>query len=830
MQPGKNDTPSGGPSLLVRLRTDNARRFLALLILSVGTSLLMIDYVRLPSRSYEVGDVAEWDVRANTSFQYVDWEASLERERIAAESIQPVYDYDANKLPRLQERISRSFEIARSCHSEAVLAARVNAVVREAPEAPVQRADEVPAPEGADVASASEVSQADLSACAQTFLADLGVPLGADNLQRIIDARWSSDVEALSRELLGIAMHRYVVSDRLQLPLEGTPLTIVRVLQDGQDEIQISEHSSIKTPAEVRQLLSLYALERSGDNTTAEEMRASLALARAAIRPNFAYNQLITEERRRQKRALTPEVVVRVQRGTAIVREGDVITREQAEMLQALTDSRDGYGVLGMFFAMAAFCAMVFGSLYSFGVNSIKGFSTRPGEIEALAFLSLLMIFFSRLLVEVSGLLAAAGLGMSPAALWFALPLAGGAMLARLLIGAETALVWVLGVSAITGLMMDQQVLFSMFFAISGVTAATMVGQSNERAQVLKAGVQTGLINASAALLISLIRVHLGDSSALNASVALPLWDVGFAFLGGTASAFLVLGLVPLFEMVGFVTDFKMLELANLNHPLLRRLMLRAPGTYHHSMTVASLSEAAAESIGANALQTRVACYFHDIGKGLQPQFFIENQRGGPNPHDRLQPHQSARFIIDHVVDGAEIAEENNLPQCILDGIMMHHGTSLIKYFYAKALEEAEPGEVVDEADFRYPGIRPSTREAGIIFIADRVEAACRTIKVPTAHNFRKMIQKLVNDAITDGQLEECPLTVKELYTVVEVFTTTLQGIHHHRIEYPILPPKDTGRRKARAAIQKADEEHSSSAIITLEIHNPLRTDANPEG
>ena len=435
------------------------------------------------------------------------------------------------------------------------------------------------------------------------------------------------------------------------------------------------------------------------------------------------------------------------------------------------------------------------------------------------AFLSLLTLLIARLLVEASGPLASTlGMGAAPSALWFAVPFAGSAMLVRILINAETALLWVLGTSTVVGLMMDQQVLFALFFAISGVTAAASTAHTRERAQVLRAGVLTGLINAAAALLISLVQVYLGDTPALTETSSQPLWDVGAAFTGGILSAFLVLGLVPVFEMIGFVTDFKLLELANLNHPLLRQLMLRAPGTYHHSMTVASLSEAAAEAINANALQTRVACYFHDIGKALQPQFFIENQRGGPNPHDRLKPHQSARVIVNHVVDGAAIAEQHQLPQCVLDGILMHHGTSLIKYFYVRALEQAAEGETVDENDFRYPGKRPTTREAGIIFLADRVEAACRSIKNPSAQNFRTMIQKLVNDAITDGQLEECPLTVKELYTIVAVFTTTLQGIHHHRIEYPLLPARDTGGSQG----DRAASEASSGAIITLEMDNPL--------
>ena len=802
MQPTTKSSEDGPVSVLARLRSAGARRAIALLILSLGSAFLMIDYVRLPARLYAEGEVAERDIRANAAFPFVDWEQSLERERQASESIRPVYDYDANLLPRLQARTSRAFESARVRYGEASLAAR-QAVV-----------------DGAE--GDGSVSDVVMTEIARQFLDDLELSLSSEDLQRIVAARWGLGVEEQARELLGVAMRRYVIADRSLLPLDGGSLSVVRVLQDGRDEIQLQDYEAVKTPVEVRQLLSLYALERVSASDDPEASRAALAVARAAVRPNFSYNQLITEERRRDKRAQTPSVVVQVPRGMAVVRKGDVVTREQAEMLKALSDSRDGYGMFGVFLAMMAFCAMSFVSLYSFGAGFIKRFSTRPEDIEALAFLSLLTLFLSRLIVEASVPLAAAmGMGMAPSALWYVAPLAGGAMLVRILINAETALLWILGISAVVGLLMEQQVLYMMFFAISGVTAVASIGQTRERAQVLRAGVQAGLINASAALLISLIQVHIGDSPAATIDAVQPLWDVSFAFVGGVLSAFLVLGLVPVFEMFGFVTDFKLLELANLNHPLLRQLMLRAPGTYHHSMTVASLSEAAAEAIGASALQTRVACYFHDIGKALQPQFFIENQRGGPNPHDRLKPRQSARVIINHVVDGAAIAEQHGLPKLVLDGILMHHGTSLIKYFYAKAHEQAKEGEVVDEADFRYPGRLPNTREAGIIFLADRVEAACRTIKVPTAHNFRKMIQKLVNDAITDGQLEECPLTVKELYTVVEVFTTTLQGIHHHRIEYPLLPPKD--RKSPRKAAQADDDDESSTAaIITLEMPNPL--------
>ncbi|MFT5683676.1 MAG: putative nucleotidyltransferase with HDIG domain [Myxococcota bacterium] len=773
------------PSLLERIRSPVARRIIALFVLSVGMSLLVVEYVRVPTATYDAGEVAERDIRAAQSFNYTDWEESLERERRAEESVLPVYDYDATSAGRLQERVLRAFSVARNRHTDAVLAARM---------------------EGGEV-----VDEATLNEITRDFHSQLELSLSPESLQSIVNARWSERIGRLAGELIGWGMQGYIVADQALLPAGSPSLSVVRIFQDSRDEVRLDDYDQIKVPTKAREMMGVYALNQLVE-VSDEQRVAALALASAAVRPNFSYNQLLTEDRRRDKRDKTAEVIIQVQRGTAIIREGDVLTRQQVEMLNALQDSQAGYGMFGVILALMAFCGLLFGTLYNFGSEFIKKFSTRPEDIEAIAFLALLTALIARVFVAASVPMASVvGLGIAPSSLWYAAPFAGGAMLVRILVNSETALIWVLATSAMLGLMMDQEVLLTLFFAISGITAVSGIAHTRERANVLRAGVVTGAVSAGAVLLIQLIQVHLSDSPAMAES-AQPIWDVAFAFTSGILSAFLVLGLVPIFELFGFVTDFKLLELANLNHPLLRQLMLRAPGTYHHSMTVASLSEAAAESIGAHTLRTRVACYFHDIGKALQPQFFIENQRGGPNPHDRLKPHQSARVIINHVVDGAAIGEQHKLPEAVLDAILMHHGTSIIKYFYVKALEQAGPDEIIDEGDFRYPGVRPNTREAGIIFLADRVEAACRTIKEPTAHNFRSMIQKLVNDAVTDGQLEECPLTLKELYTIIDAFTNTLLGIHHHRIEYPLLPPI---RRSPRDAMP-------SSPIITLEMTNPL--------
>lgn len=775
-------------SLGERLASGPTRRVLALLMLAVGTALLVMDYVRVPTRDFQVGEVADRDVRATTSFKYVDWSSTLEQQRRAEASVNPVYDFDATLASRMQARLTAAFEQARRRHDEAVLGARA--------------------------AGRSDLTAEEQSALARDFLRDIELPVSEEDIGRVVAAGFDRRIETQAVDFVGVALQRYIVADRSLLPGEERAFTVVRILPSSRDEGLVEDHATVRTPDEARQALNLYALERGGSNgPEAEHVRAALGVARAAIRPNFSYNQLITEERRRQAREAQGVQEVFVQQGKSLVREGDVLTSQQVDMIRALQSTRSGPGMLGVLLALVSFCALLYGVLYLYGSTQLERFSTRVRDIEAMTLVGLLCLLLSRVIVQVAEPLALSmGNGMAPSSLWYMAPVAGGAMIVRILVNSESALVFAVATAAAAGMMMDQQVLLSLYFLLSAMVGASAAVQSTERAGILRAGLLTGLVNGGAALLINLVQVHLGHSPSAVPASSQPLWDVGFAFLGGLLSGGMVLVLVPLFELGGFLTDYKLIELANLNHPLLRQLMMRAPGTYHHSVIMGSLCEQAATAIGANSLMVRVACYFHDIGKAMQPQFFIENQGGGPNPHDRLHPRQSTRAILSHVVDGQAVARQYKLPAPIVDGIAMHHGTGVIQYFYVKALQAAGPDETVDPRDFRYPGPIPDTREAGIMLLADRCEAACRTLKEPTATNIRAMVQRLVNDAVTDGQLENCPLTVQELYRIIDSFTTTLLGIYHHRVEYPGMPSRPA-----------PSPTIDGSPIITLDIMSPLR-------
>jgi len=285
-----------------------------------------------------------------------------------------------------------------------------------------------------------------------------------------------------------------------------------------------------------------------------------------------------------------------------------------------------------------------------------------------------------------------------------------------------------------------------------------------------------------------------------------------FAFLGGIGAGIITAGIAPIVEIAfGYPTDITLLELANLDRPILRRLMIEAPGTYHHSVIVGSLVEAAASEIKANPLLAKVCGYYHDIGKIRKPLYFIENQVDGKNKHDKLAPSMSSLILIAHVKNGVEIAKEHKLPQIIIDNIRQHHGTSLISYFYDKA-KQLKGEDAVKIDNFRYPGPKPQTREAALVMLADVVEAASRTLENPTPARIRGLVQNLINKIFSDGQFDHCELTLKDLDNIAKSFNKILNGIHHHRIEYSESSAVTKGKVKNGGSDQQPAKQNQDSA------------------
>jgi len=306
-----------------------------------------------------------------------------------------------------------------------------------------------------------------------------------------------------------------------------------------------------------------------------------------------------------------------------------------------------------------------------------------------------------------------------------------------------------------------------------------MVRYCKNRSSLIKAGFYVGMVNIAVVLIFGLAYGDLWSEETL--------FNMLFALSGGIISGIVVTGVIPIVEaLFGYTTNFRLLELASMDHPLMKELITQAPGTYHHSWILANLVENAAEAINANPLFAKVSALYHDIGKMKKPQYFYENQKGGKNPHDKLTPSLSSLIIIGHVKNGIELAREYKLGRRLTEIIPQHHGTNLISYFYRKAKDQEDPDvHSVNEKDFRYPGPKPQTKEAGLVMLADAVEAATRTIQDPTPARIKGSVQKIIEDIFEDGQLDECELTLKEINLIAESFNRILNGVFHARIDYP---------------------------------------------
>lgn len=360
----------------------------------------------------------------------------------------------------------------------------------------------------------------------------------------------------------------------------------------------------------------------------------------------------------------------------------------------------------------------------------------------------------------------------------YLVPVAGVVMLVSLLYhDLELALMFSVTLSIFTGMIFQADLYLATVLMIGGILGAVIVWKARRRSKIIAAGFYVGLIQAICVLTFF-------EHGFFNIPFVLRLSTV--PFLSGIISSFLVAGLLPLFEYVfKVVTNISLLELADFNHPLLKRMVLEAPGTYHHSLMVGNLAEVACEAVGANSLLARVGAYYHDIGKLDKPEYFSENQDKLSSKHDTLSASMSKLVIMDHVKMGSELAKKNRLNDAIIEFIQQHHGTSLVFYFYRRALEAAEASEGVQEEVFRYPGPKPQTKETAIVLLADSVEAACRTLDEPTAERISDLVHRIINNKFIDGQLDACDLTLRDLEKIATTFIHILVGFYHTRVDYP---------------------------------------------
>lgn len=486
-------------------------------------------------------------------------------------------------------------------------------------------------------------------------------------------------------------------------------------------------------------------------------------LTEAVLQPNLVYNEEATERRRLEARDSIQPVEKTIWQNTVIVREGDPITSEHLQILKALglLQQRTHWtAVLGVALVVAFLMVLTWAYLWFLS----------PKVIESYKLLLLLaLIAVGTLALERIFLL----IPTDVAAKFF--PAAAASLLVAILLDGRLAILTAAELALLCAIMAGSELSFAVEAVAGSLAGILAVQKVSQRSDLIKAGLFVGGANVCIAWALGLIA---------NAKPLEIVVDSAAGLLNGLLAAILAIGLLPFVETAfGITTPIRLLELANPNHPLLKRLLFEAPGTYHHSILVGNLAEAAADVVGADTLLVRVASYYHDVGKIKRPEFFIENQLLTCNPHDKMSPSLSALVITSHIKEGLELAREYKLPSAITEILRQHHGTTLVSYFYHQAAAGAE--DTVSEDSFRYDGPIPQTKEAALVMLADAAEAAVRSLTEPTLGKIEGLIRKIIKDRLHDGQLDQSDLTLRDLDKTAETFTKVLTGIYHHRVPYP---------------------------------------------
>ncbi len=691
--------------------------------------------------AYKVGEVSRVEVRSPVEFEVVDRGATLSLLRKARERVKPVFDLDSRWVSKTSDKIATLFSELRVSFDE------------------------------------SSVQQD-----REKFKGILGVDLPEDVVRTFRRYRYAPWVEDAITSLL-FRMGEYWILPA-EIPVDIGTMSGGFVVRDIQLSKEFVSHrmERIYSLSEAG-ILIRRLVEEKLPYRMASLRRSVILLLTRLVKPNFFYNRGATQERAKQAQERVQPVHIKVKKGELIVGRGERVTPKAALLLEAVR-KRVKRGIL------LPVVGHLLGVLILLYVATLCWFRVYKGRVEVstsyriflllvvgfVALARLFLIFqeklplFFPLMGNVNTLLA------TP---W---PFPG--VFAAFLFHFLPTLVLVLTLAGCMCFLPGLDPLFLATFLVVSVVGAYAIRKGR--------GEKAVFMGIGFAFLASLFlegAFVLMRGSGLGFSLLLELAALSLSAL---FSLFLVLAAVPITELIfGVVTDIKLLSFINLSHPLMRELLEKAPGTYNHSVDVATLAEAAARAVDANPVLAKAGGYYHDIGKLKNPEYFIENTNG-VSRHDKLTPSMSRLVLVSHVKDGVELASEYRLPKAIRDIIQQHHGTSLIYYFYQKA-KEASKDTGVEEEEYRYPGPKPRTKEAAMVMMADSVEAASRSLDDPSPSRIRHLVREIVTNIFLDGQLEECELTLRDIYRIMDVFSRILTAIYHKRVEYPEREEKSGG-------------------------------------
>ena len=729
----------------------------------------------LPIPEAREGEIAGRDYVAPADVLIPDEETTEEKQARARAGVPPVYDLDTAAGDRLERQVAALFAAGRQLDSRS-----------------------------------GEVSPGDLTVALSRAS---GLRVSRTQAAALSQQSFAEDLEDRVRTLAARALRRGVVEGKSRLlENQGRGVTL-RNLQADTERRHLDLYDHLDYPGEVREFLETEA-EDWRDLSPAQRQEV-VELVLANLPANLSSNRSETLARQETAAAAVAPVFKQIRKGQVIVRQGDQIGPAEARMIAEATGRNRIAGrlmpLIGTLGLLALSALVLWPAL---GRERVADHSRNRlyGEVLLLLLVSILGAKFTFLVSSALAQSFEAAPFDSFRSYAYGVPFAGLALLAALLFGRTVASLLAFLFAVLVSRLAGPDALWVTLYAAVGSLGAIYAVdayQIKQRLTLARIGLLVGGLNVLTVLILTAL------GSGAGADPLQVAFDVLCAFVGGLLVGAVGSFSVPILESsLGITTDIKLIELANSNLPLLRRLAFEAPGTFQHSLMVANLAKEGCDAIEADSILAYTGGLYHDVGKMLRPEYFVENQRPGQNLHDKLAPSMSALIIISHVKDGLDLAAEHRLPKPVRDAIAQHHGTRLVSYFYQRAQdqakEQAERKDDVTEEKYRYPGPKPQNKVMGVLMLADGVEAASRTLAEPTDLKIRTLVRKIVSDCLDDGQLDESDLTLSDIKQVSRAFIHVLTTIFHHRIDYPGYDfgrdPRVGGRREAEPALAAVAE------------------------
>ncbi len=804
-------------TLLSHLSANQLIRLYLLLLVTVLYTIILFPNFIVPQYSYQLGDIVRRNIKTPSDFFIEDRDATEKNRKQAGVDVLTVYDHDKNLHVKLAENVRQSFAMMRNIIETAEQSGLSPTV--EAENEPVEMVATRP-PEILEKQNApyrtSDVADVDLKTILHQkiwekkdeFTSTIGVEVSDKAYSILEKEKFSVEIENLIIHIITRILANGVVANKQILMNEVGKGVILRTIGSKEEQI-------------VRRLKPYYDLNQAQKMVRVEGQQALNSLRRDVqdlivsfcqklLQPNITANKNETAKRQKEAASEVKPVMYKIKAGEMILREGDRVTANQLLKLNVMQEQEKK----NQPWTTAIGSAMMIGFLLitTFFLFIQRRKDALLDSYKNLVFICVVLLgvfFLTRIATSLANSISTSStLMISEGSIILGFPIAAGAITICVFLGFELAFAMSLIIAVGVAFIFKTSLPLFIYFFLSGAMGAYWIQDCKDRKIFIHTGVRLGLFNLVQAAAISVYQADLLDFTGFVDWKL--LWDGAFAFTGGILAGVMTAGIVPLVEITfRYTTDITLLELANLDQPVLHKLMLEAGGTYHHSLVVGSMAEAAAAEIGANPLMAKVGGYYHDIGKMKKPLYFVENQKNVKNRHDKLAPSMSKMIIMAHVKDGVEMARKYKLAPVIIDAIQQHHGKSLIRYFYDKACK-LKGDNAVNIDDFRYPGPKPQTREIGLIMLADVVEAASRTLDNPTPARIQGLVQRLINNIFSDGQLDSCDFTLKDLHLISKSFFKILNGIYHHRVEYQ---DKEVGKKKGEKS-ESTDKpsERSSKA------------------